>query len=89
MQKGADLDVAEEVKAVLGQVLALEDKARYFDARTGLFGTIAEFDSRAVVTLVATLEDRFGIVVADDEITAELFETVGSLTEFIKGKLTT
>jgi acyl carrier protein len=81
------LNVAEEVKSVLGQVLRLEDRARHFEASTLLFGAIAEFDSRAVVTLVATLEEKFGIVVADDEITAEVFETVGSLTEFIERKL--
>jgi acyl carrier protein len=83
------LSVVADVKSVLGQVLSLEDRARHFDASTALFGAIAEFDSRAVVTLVATLEDRFGIVVADDEITAEVFETVGSLTEFIERKLAT
>ena len=86
---GAALSVAEEVKTVLGRVLSLEHKARHFDARTALFGTIAELDSRAVVTLVAALEDRFDIVVADEEITAEVFETVGSLTEFVKAKLAT
>ena len=83
------MSVVAEVKSVLGQVLSLEERAQYFDASTALFGAIAEFDSRAVVTLVATLEDRFGIVVADDEITAEVFETVGSLTEFIERKLAT
>jgi acyl carrier protein len=81
------LNVAEEVKSVLGQVLRLEDKARRFDAGTVLFGAIAEFDSRAVVTLIAALEEKFGIIVEDDEITAEVFETVGSLTEFIERKL--
>lgn len=83
------MNIAEDVRTVLGQVLGLEDRARHFDARTALFGAIAEFDSRAVVTLVAALEDRFGIVVADDEITAEVFETVGSLTDFIEAKLAT
>ena len=81
------MSIADQVKSVLGQVLKLEDKARHFDESTGLFGTIAELDSRAVVTLVATLEDQFAITVADDEITAEVFETVGSLTEFIERKL--
>ena len=83
------MNVAEDVKTVLGQVLSLEGRARHFDARTALFGAIAEFDSRAVVTLVGALEDKFGIVVADEEITAEVFETVGSLTKFIEAKLAT
>ena len=81
------MNVADEIKAVLGQVLGLGDRAQHFDSRTALFGAIAELDSRAVVTLIAALEDKFGIVVADDEITAEVFETLGSLTEFIEAKL--
>ena len=81
------MNVGEEVKAVLGQVLRLGDAARNFDESTALFGAIAEFDSMAVITVVTTLEERFDIVVEDDEITADIFETVGSLTRFIQGKL--
>jgi acyl carrier protein len=81
------LDVDEEVKAVLGQVLRLGDVARNFDESTALFGAIAEFDSMAVVTVITTLEERFDITVEDSEVTAEVFETVGSLTRFVQGKL--
>ena len=79
--------VTEEVKLVLGRTLQLGDKAKQFDADTGLFGSIAEFDSMAVVTVVTALEERFGIVVEDDEITADVFETIGSLSRFIEAKL--
>ena len=81
------MKVTDDIKSVLAQVLSLEDRARHFSASTLLFGAIAELDSRAVVTLVAALEDKFGIVVEDDEITAEVFETLGSLTEFVERKL--
>ena len=81
------MNVIEQVISVLSQVLRLEEKARHFDADTALFGAIAEFDSMAVVIVVTTLEERFGIVFEDEEITAEVFETVGSLTRFIEGKL--
>jgi len=33
------------------------------------------------------MEDEFGIEIDDDEITAEVFETVGSLTRFIANKV--
>ena len=81
------MSTIEDVKAVLGRTLQLGDKAKKFDASTGLFGNIPEFDSMAVVTVVAALEERFGIVVEDDDITAEIFETVGSLTQFVEAKL--
>ena len=81
------MSTLEDVKAVLGRALQLGDKAKKFDAATGLFGNIPEFDSMAVVTVVAALEERFGIVVEDDEISAEIFETVGSLARFVDGKI--
>jgi acyl carrier protein len=41
----------------------------------------------AVVTLLTTLEERFGISVDDDEISGDTFATLGSLTSFVSGKL--
>ena len=58
-----------------------------FDAATPLLGAIPELDSMAVVTLIATLEERFGILVDDDEISGDTFATVGSVTTFVTGKL--
>lgn len=54
---------------------------------TPLLGAIPEFDSMAVVTLLGALEESFDVEFADDEITAEAFETIGSLTEFLQTKL--
>jgi acyl carrier protein len=52
-----------------------------------LFGSLPELDSMAVVAVITALEERFGFEVDDDEITAETFETVGSLSAFVAGKL--
>ena len=79
--------VIDDVKKVLGRTLQLGDKVNRFDAATPLFGSVAEFDSMAVVTVVTALEDQFGITFEDEEITAELFETVGSLSRFVEQKL--
>ena len=67
--------------------MQLGAKAASFDESTPLLGTIPEFDSMAVVTVITGLEEQFGFVVDDDEITAETFETVGTLCEFVEGKL--
>lgn len=58
-----------------------------FDAATPLLGAIPELDSMAVVTLITTIEDRFGVVVDDDEISGDTFATVGSVTDFVASKL--
>jgi acyl carrier protein len=85
--KEFSVNIVDEVKAVVGRTLQLGSKVNQFDGGTGLFGSIPEFDSMAVVTVVAALEERFDIVVEDDDITAETFETVGSLAKFVEGKL--
>jgi acyl carrier protein len=39
-----------------------------------------------VLELVSALEDRFGIVVEDEEFGGEIFETLGSLAAFVDRK---
>lgn len=79
--------VVDDVKKVLSRTLNLGDKAERFDSSTGLFGSIPEFDSMAVVAVVTALEEKFAITINDEDITAEIFETVGSLSTFVEGKL--
>ena len=78
-----------EVLRILDEVLSLGGRAMQFDADTPLLGAIPELDSMAVVTLITTLEERFGILVDDDEISGDTFATVGSVTDFVAGKLAT
>ena len=51
---------------------------------TALLDSLPELDSLAVVQLVYALEERFGLTINDDEVTADVFETMGSLTRFIE-----
>ena len=77
----------EEVVRVLDEVLSLNGRASSFTRDTPLLGAIPELDSMAVVSLITTLEDRFGLVVDDDDIDGATFATVGSLVDFVSGKL--
>jgi acyl carrier protein len=81
--------VTDGIKRVLRETLQLGDRVEGFDESTALFGSIPEFDSMAVVTVVTGLEEEFDIEIDDDDITAEMFETVGSLARFISEKLGT
>ena len=81
------MDTRTEVLRILDEVLSLGGRAMKFSAETPLLGAIPELDSMAVVTLITTLEDRFGILVDDDEISGDTFATVGSVTDFVAGKL--
>ena len=72
---------------MLDEVLSLNGRAASFTHDTPLLGAIPELDSMAVVTLITTLEEQFGLVVDDDDIDGATFFTVGSLVEFVNSKL--
>lgn len=71
----------------MGEVLGLGAAASTFHRDTPLVGAVAELDSMAVVGILTLVEDRFGVIVEDDEVDASVFETVGTLTDFVEGKL--
>jgi acyl carrier protein len=48
-----------------------------------LFGSLPELDSLALVELITVVEERFGFEMDEDDITAEVFGTVGSLAAHI------
>ena len=77
----------DEVKAVVGNALQLGDRVRNMNESSALLGAVPELDSMAVVSVITALEERFDITVADDEIGAAAFETLGSLTRFVESKL--
>ena len=77
----------EEVKTVVGRALQLGNRVQGMNETSALLGAIPELDSIAVVNVITALEEHFDISVADDEIGAAAFETFGSLTRFVEGKL--
>ncbi len=77
----------DEVKTVVGGALQIRERVKEMDAAAPLLGAVPELDSIAVVNLITALEEHFGITVADDEIGASVFETLGTLTRFVEGKL--
>ncbi len=80
----SDLDAVRDVLAAeLGLTPAA---ARRLHADSGLFGDLPELDSMAVARVLTAIEDRFGIVVDDDEVDGDLFATLGSLTAFVTRK---
>jgi len=80
-------DTLDAVRTVLIESLELRQRPEELLEETALFGSLPELDSFGVVSLVASIEDRFDITVDDDEFGAEIFETVGSLTGFVDAKL--
>ena len=81
------MDIRNEVLAILDEVLSLKGRSRSFTTETALRGAIPELDSMAVVALITAMEERFGFIVEDDEIDGAAFATVGTLVDFVQGKL--
>ena len=79
--------IIDDVKRVIGGALQLGARGQAMDASTPLLGAIPELDSMAVVNVITALEEHFGISVADDEIGAAAFATLGSLSTFVEQKL--
>jgi acyl carrier protein len=76
------LDIAE-VRTALVETLGIEDRAETIDATTRLLGALPELDSLAVLELIVELERRFEITVSDEDVTADAFATLASLTDFV------
>lgn len=81
------MNILQEVLHVVDEVLGLNGRSATFTRETPLLGAIPELDSMAVVTLITSLEEQFGLVVDDDDIDGSTFATVGSLSDFVSSKL--
>ncbi|WP_225008764.1 MULTISPECIES: acyl carrier protein [Novosphingobium] len=79
----ANDETDERLRAILRDVLGLSaETVAAFDGDTPLFGALPELDSMAVAGLLTEIEDRFDIVIDDDDIDGEVLETYGNLLSF-------
>ena len=75
------------VRDILRNTLQLGKRADAFEASTPLLGHVAELDSMAVVAVLTAIEEHYGIAVDDGDLSAQVFETVGTLTIFVQSKI--
>ena len=86
MTTSTDATLAE-VRNILSRALQLGERGSLLDRSSVLLGNLPELDSMAVVHVLAALEEHFGLVVADDDVSADTFATLGSLADFVEAKL--
>lgn len=77
-------DTFDRVKVVIVKTLGVQDRAGTLEATTELFGSLPELDSMAVVTLAVNLEREFDFEIDDEDFTGEVFETIGTLADFVE-----
>lgn len=78
------MSTALQVKEIITDVLQLDYA---IEGDTALLGAVPEFDSMAVVTILTTLEEQFGIMIDDDEVDISIFEDVDALVRFVEEKV--
>lgn len=76
----------EDICRILIEILGLDPSKTTLHQDTALLGSLPEFDSMAVVSVLTAIEDQFGILIDDDEVDASIFETVGTLSDFVATK---
>jgi acyl carrier protein len=82
-RKTMSIATLEEVRLIVGDVLELGPRTAQLRRDTPLLGNLPELDSMAVVSVLSALEEHFGITIHDDEVSAEAFETLGSLIDLL------
>jgi acyl carrier protein len=79
----------DAVRTVLRDCLQLGKRGDRLSPGTVLFGEIPELDSMAVLTILVALEEHFGIVLEDEDVTAANFATVQTLCDLVDRKART
>jgi len=80
-------EVEDAIKRILIAELEIEPSIiAHASTTTPLLGHGIGLDSMEALTLAMGLEEELDIEIADDELTADLFENIGTLAEYILKK---
>jgi acyl carrier protein len=82
------VEIENRIKNVIKKRLKLKVNMQKLSKDTPLIGKGLGLDSVGVLELVVGLEEEFNIMFEDSELRIELFENIGSLTNYINEKLT-
>jgi acyl carrier protein len=75
------------MRSLLRDTLQIGERADDLNENSRLFGAIPEFDSVAIISVVMAIEAEYGVKIPDRELSADVFETLGSLDKFVSHKV--
>lgn len=75
------LDLAKKVLAV-----NLQLEVDQLTADTEILGNFPQFNSLTIVGVIGSIEDELDCVIDDEDITTDIFATVGDLAAFIHSR---
>lgn len=74
------------VRNAVAEVLGIDPAG--LGLETPLLGHVPQFDSMAVVAILAALEDRFDLSIDYDDLTADVFASLETLVRFVEQQAT-
>ncbi len=77
----------DALRRILSTQLGPSYPPEHFQRETALLGFIPELDSMAVVGILTAVEEELGIQLADDDISAAVFESFGTFESFVEEHL--
>lgn len=81
------MNIQNKVIPLIYKTLHLNKEQHNLNSDSILLGAIPEMDSIAVINIITSLEQEFDFIAEDDELDAELFETVGSVINYVLRKI--
>ncbi|HWO43956.1 MAG TPA: phosphopantetheine-binding protein [Candidatus Eisenbacteria bacterium] len=81
-------EIEQKIKHILAGELHVDPEVLAgSDSATPLLGRGIALDSVETTALVLGLEEAFRISIPDSEMTASVFDTIGTLTDYVAGKI--
>jgi acyl carrier protein len=77
-------EIRSQIRSILVQVLALDVEPERLGDETILFDGQLGVDSAAAIDILLRLEETFEIQIADEQIDAQLFQSVNSLARAVE-----
>ena len=79
-------NISSTVKQLLIDTLSLDLTIEEMEDDLLLLGNIPEFDSMAIVSIITAIEEEYQFMADDDDLSAEVFESVESLVAFVTAR---
>ena len=80
------MNVADDLRLLIADNLQLGARAQRLTRESALNGALPELDSQGVVQLLTAIEEHFGFSIPDDEYSADILDTFGTLIDFVESK---
>jgi acyl carrier protein len=88
MEENPRFKIEQKIKQILISKLEVNSEIlATSNSTTPLLGRGIGLDSMETLTLVAGIEKEFDIEIGDEDLTADLFKTMGALAEYVSRKI--